>query len=74
VGERPVVFERGAPPFVTPVYRRADLGRGATFIGPAVVEERETTAVIRPGWAVEVLPDGSLLATRPSDSERGARR
>lgn len=74
VGERPVIFERGAPPFVTPVYRRPDLGHGATFMGPAVVEERETTAVIRPGWAVEVLPDGSLLATRPTDSERGERQ
>jgi hypothetical protein len=29
-----------------------------------VVEERETTAVIRPGWSVEVGPDGSLVATR----------
>jgi N-methylhydantoinase A len=39
-----------------PVYRRAELGAGATSTGPAVVEERETTAVIRPGWSVEVAP------------------
>jgi N-methylhydantoinase A len=64
VGERPVVFDRGQPAMSTPVYQRADLGAGARFEGPAVVEERETTAVIRPGWTVEVLPDGSLLATR----------
>jgi N-methylhydantoinase A len=32
--------------------------------GPAIVEERETTAVIRPGWSAEVLADGSILATR----------
>ena len=37
---------------------------GATFRGPAIVEERETTTVIRPGWEAEVAPDGSLVATR----------
>jgi N-methylhydantoinase A len=36
------------------------------FSGPAVVEERGTTSVIRPGWAVEVADDGSLIATRGS--------
>ena len=47
-----------------PVYRRDALGPGARFDGPAIVEERETTAVIRPGWSVEVGTDGSLVATR----------
>ena len=64
VDERPVVFARGAEPVATPVYKRASLGVGARFDGPAVVEERETTAVIRPGWSVSVADDGSLLATR----------
>lgn len=64
MGSRPVVFARGAAAIDTPVYRRADLGAGARFDGPAVVEERETTAVIRPGWSVEVALDGSLVATR----------
>jgi N-methylhydantoinase A len=61
---RPVVFGRGLDPVETPVYDRHALGAGARFDGPAVVEERETTAVIRPGWSVEVGPDGSLVATR----------
>jgi N-methylhydantoinase A len=61
---RPVVFGRGDESVDTPVYDRAALGAGARFDGPAVVEERETTAVIRPGWSVEVGPDGSLVATR----------
>ena len=39
------------------------LGAGDRFDGPAIVEERETTAVIRPGWTVEVGADGSLIAT-----------
>ena len=50
---RPVVFERNAGAVDTPVYRRHELGAGATFDGPAIVEERETTAVIRPGWSVD---------------------
>ena len=63
-GTRPMLFTRGADPIDTPVYKRAELGPGATFDGPAVVEERETTSVIRPGWSVEVMTDGSLIATR----------
>jgi N-methylhydantoinase A len=48
----------------TPVYRRVDLGKGQRLVGPAIVEERETTAVIRPGWVVVVADDGSLVAER----------
>jgi N-methylhydantoinase A len=63
VAHRPMVFGRGMDPIDAPVYKRDQLGAGATFSGPCVVEERETTAVIRPGWNVEVGPDGSLIAT-----------
>ena len=66
VVSRPVVFDRGAPPVEAPVYRRDRLAPGTRFDGPAVVEERETTSVIRPGWSVEVAADGSLIATRGS--------
>ncbi len=69
VSRRPAVLQRGADPLVVPVYRRQDLGVGAAFEGPAIVEERETTTVIRSGWRTEVAPDGSLVATRrPSGS------
>ena len=61
-----MVFERNAGAVDTPVFHRRELGAGATFAGPAIVEERETTAVIRPGWSVEVAADGSLIATRTS--------
>jgi N-methylhydantoinase A len=68
VRTRPVVFGRAQEPIETAVYRRADLGAGDRFDGPAIVEERETTSVIRPGWHVEVAGDGSLIATRtPTD-------
>ncbi len=61
---RPMVFGRGQAAIDTPVYQRTALGAGARFAGPAVVEERETTTVIRPGWTVEVAIDGSLIADR----------
>ncbi|MDW3213998.1 MAG: hydantoinase/oxoprolinase family protein [Ilumatobacteraceae bacterium] len=67
IGHRPMIFNRGVDAVDAPVYRRADLGAGATFEGPAVVEERETTSVIRPGWSVEVAADGSLIATRRTE-------
>ena len=68
---RPVRFARGAAPIDTPVYRRPDLGLGQQIVGPAIVEERETTAVIRPGWTATVAPDGSLIADREVASRTG---
>ncbi len=63
-GNRAVVFGRSEGPIDTPVYQRTTLPAGAQFSGPAIVEERETTAVIRPGWDVVVAEDGSLIASR----------
>jgi N-methylhydantoinase A len=65
-GRRPARFGRAAAVDAVPVYRRESLGPGVRFDGPAIVEERETTAVIRPGWSVVVGDDGSLVATRAS--------
>ncbi len=59
---RAVRFSRGTAAVDTPVYRRTDLGVGQIVPGPAIIEERETTAVIRPGWTVTVAADGSLIA------------
>ena len=61
-GSRQGRFSRAAAPHDTPVYRRTDLGVGQQIVGPAIVEERETTAVIRPNWTVTVAADGSLIA------------
>jgi N-methylhydantoinase A len=59
---RPVRFTRGAALVDTPVYRRDRLGVGQRLSGPAIVEERETTVVIRPGWTAELAGDGTLVA------------
>ena len=63
-GTRPVRFTRGADPVETPVYDRTRLGVGTTIVGPALLEERETTAVLRVGWTAIVTDDGSVVARR----------
>ena len=62
--KRPVIFNRGEQPVETSVYKRELLQPGMIFKGPAIVEERETTSVIRPGWDVEVGDNGSLVAVK----------
>ncbi|TMK63450.1 MAG: hydantoinase/oxoprolinase family protein [Actinobacteria bacterium] len=64
IASRPVRFERGADVTPTPVFARNDLGAGARIAGPALIQERETTVVLRPGWDAEVATDGSVVATR----------
>lgn len=64
VRERPVTFERGGDPTMTPVYQRTRLQAGASLKGPALIQEPETTIVLRPGWTAEVLDDGAVVAQR----------
>ena len=52
-GERPVLFE-GHGWQTCPVYDRYALRTGATFSGPALIEERESTCVVGPGTQVSV--------------------
>ena len=53
-GERPVYFQDRRSYHATPVYDRYRLGPGATFEGPAIVEERECTVVVRPGTTASI--------------------
>jgi N-methylhydantoinase A len=46
------------------VYARASLGRGQQLAGPALIEERETTIVLPPGWDAVVDDTGCITATR----------
>jgi N-methylhydantoinase A/oxoprolinase/acetone carboxylase beta subunit len=48
----------------TPVYDRTALKGGAAFAGPAVVEERDSTLVVLPGWGVRVDAFGNLVVSR----------
>ena len=47
-----------------PVWDRSSLGLDARLVGPALIEERETTIVLAPGWLASVDRTGSLIATQ----------
>ena len=56
---RKVVFDGVAHD--TPIYWRDHLPLDATFAGPAIVEQLDTTILIPPGDCVETGPDGNLI-------------
>jgi N-methylhydantoinase A len=47
-----------------PVYDRKALAAGQTIAGPAIIEERETTTAIPPGWSATVDQVGCIIAAK----------
>ena len=47
-----------------PIHDRYALGAGASFAGPAVVEELDSTVVVHPGFGVRIDDVGNLLIRR----------
>jgi len=60
--ERSARFESGTARAA--VYARAALAAGQRIDGPAILEERETTLVLPPGWRAEVQSHGGIVANR----------
>ena len=54
-------------PTETAVYARAELVEGEAIAGPAIVEERETTIFVLPGWTIRLHPNGSLVADKMTE-------
>jgi N-methylhydantoinase A len=61
-GEKTIPLWAGSPK--ARLYDRAALAPGQTVAGPALVEERETTIVIPPGWTGVVDAIGCITAKR----------
>jgi N-methylhydantoinase A len=58
-GTRPVYIDTA---FVEcPVYRRERLPRQASFAGPAIIEQTDTTTFVEPGILVQVDTHGNLM-------------
>jgi N-methylhydantoinase A/oxoprolinase/acetone carboxylase beta subunit len=55
------VFTGDAWHDTTPVYVVEDLRPGPAITGPAVLQARFTTLVLRPGDVARMLPHGDLL-------------
>jgi N-methylhydantoinase A len=64
-GRRRAWFAEAGGWVETPVYDRYALEPSAEFSGPAIVEERESTAVIGPGAACQVDPGRTIVVTMP---------
>jgi N-methylhydantoinase A len=64
---RPKAFERrpvwfnGARPLKTPIFNRAELRSGQTIIGPAIIEQFDSTTVLYPKDRLRVDDVGNLL-------------
>ena len=65
-GEDTVVFGSSRSPDrrTVPRYERAALRAGHRIEGPAVVDQPDSTVVLKPDWCAEVLETGALSLTR----------
>jgi N-methylhydantoinase A len=61
-GKRKAWF--GGKEIHAPVYARGDLAANQTVPGPVIIEERETTIVILPGWRARIDASGCIMASR----------
>ena len=63
-GRRDVYFEETDGRTDCPIYDRYALSAGVEVPGPAIIEERDSTAVVHPGYAARVDVYGNLLISR----------
>lgn len=61
-----IVHIRGKP-VETAVYARTELMEDDPIAGPVIVEERETTIFVLPGWTIRLHPNGSLVADKTTE-------
>jgi N-methylhydantoinase A len=64
-GERPIFLPEARGLVPVPVYDRYRLGPGASFAGPAVVEERESTLLIGPGASATIDELRNVVVAMP---------
>lgn len=62
-GARPVYFAAAGGMLECPIYDRYALRRGNRVVGPAVVEEMDSSTVIPPGYVAEVAAAGVMILT-----------
>ena len=60
---RPVYFAESGGYVECPVYDRYGLGAGATVMGPAIIEEVDSTTTIHPSYQVRVGEFGHMVLT-----------
>ncbi len=65
---REVVFDDG--PVATGLYRREELHAGAEIIGPAIIEQLDSTTVVPPGVKAEVDEHLLIIMSIPTEETR----
>lgn len=61
IEERQVYFGEAGGFFAAAIYDRVKLPAGATFDGPAIVEQMDSTVVVPPDWRAEVDDFGNIV-------------
>jgi N-methylhydantoinase A len=59
-GERDVYFEESNDFQRTPIFERTFLGRGTSIMGPGILEEMDSTTVVRPGQTALIDDFGNI--------------
>jgi N-methylhydantoinase B/oxoprolinase/acetone carboxylase alpha subunit len=63
-GRRSVLFDEADRPVPCDVYDRSGLAPGHRVMGPAVIEQMDTTTIVPPGFVAAVDPIGNLRLSR----------
>jgi N-methylhydantoinase A len=66
IGSRRVSFARGEAPMTAAVYERANLRAGEIIVGPAIIEQMDTTTVILPRQQAVVDAGMNLVLDLPA--------
>jgi N-methylhydantoinase A/oxoprolinase/acetone carboxylase beta subunit len=69
--QRKVCFSPTAGYIECAVYDRYRLTPGSVVVGPSVIEEKECTTVVRPGWSASVDGHLDIILTTSANSEAG---
>jgi N-methylhydantoinase A len=51
-----------------PLYDRDGLRAGNEILGPAIIEQYDSTTVVNPGWSGQVDPWGTLVLSKVETS------
>jgi N-methylhydantoinase A/oxoprolinase/acetone carboxylase beta subunit len=65
-GERPVWFPGESKPCPSGIYERSLLAMGERVVGPAVIEQEDSTTLVPPGWQATVVAGAALEMERAS--------
>ena len=60
-GKRPVLFDSGQQPLMSPIFLRDGFKAGDRLVGPAVIEEVGATILLYPGDKMEANEFGHLV-------------